>query len=96
MFRPTVLRTVARVAAAAAAPTTSRTFVSRASAPVLRFSKIPATAASWKVAAGVRAYSAAGGLTKEDAEGRIVTLLAGFDKVCFCSFAVSLEGNGGW
>lgn len=88
MFRTALVRTVAARRAAAAvvvSPAAARTFVSR---PVLRVnnankvssSSSAVAAAAWKVGS-VRAYSAAGGLSKEDVEGRIVGLLAGFDKV---------------
>ncbi|CAN8104686.1 unnamed protein product [Discula destructiva] len=82
MFRPTVLRTAARRAAATVivVPTAARTFASRPAASVLRLATKNSVA--WKApAVGVRAYSAAGGLSKDDVEGRIVGLLAGFDKV---------------
>lgn len=84
MFRTSLLRTASTVAArravvaAAAAPAAAaRTFVSRPAA-ALRVKAVAPVA--WKVGS-VRAYSAAGGLSKEDVEGRIVGLLAGFDKV---------------
>lgn len=37
---------------------------------------------AWKIA-GVRTYASGAGLSKEDVEGRIIGLLAGFDKVRF-------------
>ncbi|KAJ4417867.1 mitochondrial acyl carrier protein [Gnomoniopsis sp. IMI 355080] len=83
MFRTSLLRTASTVAARRAVVVpAARTFVSRsagaASAAALRTKAVAPVA--WKVGS-VRAYSAAGGLSKEDVEGRIVGLLAGFDKV---------------
>ncbi|KAH0593589.1 hypothetical protein MHUMG1_08727 [Metarhizium humberi] len=68
MFRTALLRT-ARVAARplAAAPLSARIALPRAAA-------VPKML-------GVRTYSAAGGLKKEEVEGRIMSLLQGFDKV---------------
>ncbi|KID97325.1 Acyl carrier protein-like protein, partial [Metarhizium majus ARSEF 297] len=68
MFRTALLRT-ARVAARplAAAPPSARIALPRAAA-------VPKML-------GVRMYSAAGGLKKEEVEGRIMSLLQGFDKV---------------
>lgn len=68
MFRTALLRT-ARVAARplAAAPLSARIALPRAAA-------VPKML-------GVRMYSAAGGLKKEEVEGRIMSLLQGFDKV---------------
>lgn len=88
MFRTSLLRTASTVAArravVAAAPAAARTFVSRpAAAAALR---VNSKAVAWKVGS-VRAYSAAGGLSKDDVEGRIVGLLAGFDKVSHFSYS---------
>ncbi|KAK9438132.1 Acyl carrier protein-like protein [Metarhizium brunneum] len=68
MFRTALLR-AARVAARplAAAPLSARIALPRAAA-------VPKML-------GVRMYSAAGGLKKEEVEGRIMSLLQGFDKV---------------
>ncbi|KID69059.1 Acyl carrier protein [Metarhizium brunneum] len=68
MFRTALLRT-ARGAARplAAAPLSARIALPRAAA-------VPKML-------GVRMYSAAGGLKKEEVEGRIMSLLQGFDKV---------------
>lgn len=74
MFRTTVMRSVARAAFAPAVRRTTLVAVPRisAAAPVaLRAqSFVP-----------VRMYSAGGGLKKEEVEGRIMSLLQGFDKV---------------
>ncbi|KAM0427932.1 hypothetical protein ACHAPT_007392 [Fusarium lateritium] len=72
MFRTAVLRSVARVAARPAA--------------VTRFAVVAAPRAAVVVPKiqsfqGVRFYSAGGALNKEEVEGRIMSLLQGFDKV---------------
>lgn len=83
MFRTSLLRTASTVAARRAVVPAARTFVSRpAAAAALRVNAKTVAPVAWKVGS-VRAYSAAGGLSKEDVEGRIVGLLAGFDKVSF-------------
>ncbi|KAK8931637.1 Acyl carrier protein, mitochondrial [Metarhizium anisopliae] len=68
MFRTALLR-AARVTARplAAAPPSARIALPRAAA-------VPKML-------GVRMYSAAGGLKKEEVEGRIMSLLQGFDKI---------------
>ncbi|KAJ4388077.1 mitochondrial acyl carrier protein [Gnomoniopsis smithogilvyi] len=84
MFRTSLLRTASTVAARrVVVPAATRTFVSRSAGAALRVNSNNTRAVApvaWKVGS-VRAYSAAGGLTKEDVEGRIVSLLAGFDKI---------------
>lgn len=82
MFRTSLLRTASTVAARRAVVPAARTFVSRPVAAALRVNAKAVAPVAWKVGS-VRAYSAAGGLSKEDVEGRIVGLLAGFDKVSF-------------
>lgn len=83
MFRTSLLRTASVAASRVVAPAAARTFVSRSAGAALRVNSPKAVApVAWKVG-GLRAYSAAGGLSKEDVEGRIVGLLAGFDKVSF-------------
>ncbi|KAF3763955.1 ACP-like protein [Cryphonectria parasitica EP155] len=83
MFRTAALRTSA-AAARRVAPSAARNFGSIVSRPALRQSmvvkKVVASPAAWKLGA-VRTYSAGGSLSKEDVEGRIMSLLAGFDKV---------------
>lgn len=71
MFRTAILRSAVR---AAARPAVRRTTLvaPRVATPVM--SRIQNLMA-------VRMYSAAGGLNKEEVEGRIVSLLQGFDKV---------------
>ncbi|KAG5949823.1 Acyl carrier protein, mitochondrial [Claviceps sorghi] len=69
MFRTVLLRSAAR---AASRPVTRSFVAPRRAAPVLP--KLPQLL-------GVRMYSAAGGLKKEEVEGRIMSLLQGFDKV---------------
>ncbi|KAL6876851.1 acyl carrier protein [Trichoderma novae-zelandiae] len=77
MFRTAVLRTSASAVRAVARPVAiRRTAAFAAAAP-------RAVAAPLRVqsAMGVRMYSAGGGLNKEEVEGRIMSLLQGFDKV---------------
>lgn len=81
MFRTAaVLRSAASAAARRSATTTSRSFSSVVSRPALVSKAVVPVSrvAGWN---SVRCYSAAGGLSKEDVEGRITSLLAGFDKV---------------
>lgn len=85
MFRSAaVLRSAASAAArrSVAATTTSRSFSSVVSRPTLA-SRVVAAAPVSRVAGwnSVRCYAAGSGLSKEDVEGRITSLLAGFDKV---------------
>ncbi|KAI3400083.1 hypothetical protein diail_4621 [Diaporthe ilicicola] len=84
MFRTAVLRSVTSAAArrSAVAATTSRSFSSVVSRPTLAVRAVVAAPVS-RVAGwtAVRCYAAGSGLTKEDVEGRITSLLAGFDKV---------------
>lgn len=88
MFRTAVLRTTAAAAAAArrTAVPAARSFsaISRPSlvGAVKKQQTIPA---AWKIGAAVRTYASGGGLTKDEAEGRIMNLLAGFDKVSSCT-----------
>lgn len=71
MFRTALLRSAVRAASRPALRTSSFA-APRAVAPVVpRVQKMIA----------VRMYSAAGGLKKEEVEGRIMSLLQGFDKV---------------
>ncbi|XWW99857.1 hypothetical protein V2A60_007871 [Cordyceps javanica] len=73
MFRTAAIRSVARAAFAPAVRRTTLVAVPRVAAPVaLRAAQsfVP-----------VRMYSAGGGLKKEEVEGRIMSLLQGFDKV---------------
>ena len=74
MFRTALLRTARAAARPVAFPT--RRF---ASAAAMR----PAVArvAAPRIVMGVRNYSAGGALQKEEVEGRIMSLLQGFDKV---------------
>lgn len=87
MFRTAaVLRSAASAAArrSAAATTASRSFSSVVSRPTVAASSKAAFAAPVSRVAGwnsVRCYAAGSGLSKEDVEGRITSLLAGFDKV---------------
>lgn len=74
MFRTAMLRSAVRAASRPALRTSSFVVAPRAVAPVVpRVQKMIA----------VRMYSAAGGLKKEEVEGRIMSLLQGFDKVCY-------------
>lgn len=89
MFRTAVLRSVARVAARPAA--------------VTRFAAVAAAAPRAATAAvvvpkiqsfqGVRFYSAGGALNKEEVEGRIMSLLQGFDKVSFFEYLLGSVGR---
>lgn len=84
MFRNALVRTARR--AAVVAPAASRSIsvaAASASRPTLAASarkQAVAPAAAWGQVFAVRGY-ASGGLSKEDVEGRIMSLLAGFDKV---------------
>lgn len=84
MFRSAaVLRSAASAAArrSVVATTTSRSFSSVVSRPTLASKVVAAPVsrvAGWN---SVRCYAAGSGLSKEDVEGRITSLLAGFDKV---------------
>lgn len=90
MFRTSLLRTASTVAARRAVVPAARTFVSRPAAAALRVNAKTVAPVAWKVGS-VRAYSAAGGLSKEDVEGRIVGLLAGFDKVSLLLSVLRME-----
>lgn len=85
MFR-TALRSAASAAArrSVVATNTSRSFSSVVSRPTLAARAVAAApvsrVAGWN---SVRCYAAGSGLSKEDVEGRITSLLAGFDKVRF-------------
>ncbi|KAJ0107488.1 hypothetical protein N8I77_013742 [Diaporthe amygdali] len=81
MFRTAVLRSAASAAARrSVVATTSRSFSSVVSRPALASKAVApiSRVASWTT---VRCYAAGSGLSKEDVEGRITSLLAGFDKV---------------
>lgn len=79
MFRTAVLRSAASVAARRSA---TRSFSSVVSRPALvsksAVAPFVSRVASWNA---VRGYASGSGLSKEDVEGRIMSLLAGFDKV---------------
>ncbi|KAL7904603.1 acyl carrier protein [Trichoderma velutinum] len=76
MFRTAVLRTSASAVRAVARPVAIRRTAALVAAP-------RAVAAPVRIQSlmGVRMYSAGGGLNKEEVEGRIMSLLQGFDKV---------------
>ncbi|KAH6609126.1 acyl carrier [Trichoderma cornu-damae] len=78
MFRTAILRTSASAFRAAVA----RPAVIRRTA-LMAAPRAAAAAAPVRVQSlvGVRMYSAGGGLNKEEVEGRIMSLLQGFDKV---------------
>lgn len=85
MFRTALLRT-AQVAARPVAALPARRF---ASAAVAR----PAVArVAPRAAFGVRSYSGGGALQKEEVEGRIMSLLQGFDKVSSFLLCLSCLG----
>ncbi|KAI0864793.1 acyl carrier protein-like protein [Xylaria cubensis] len=75
MFRTAVLRSAILASRAVARPIATRSAFAfpraAAVAPASRIAAIPA----------VRMYSAASGLKREEVEGRIMGILAGFDKV---------------
>ena len=77
MFRTAILRS-SLAARSAIRPATTNTARRLAVAPRSATAVFAPRAAAWS---GVRCYSAAGGLNKEEVEGRIKTLLQGFDKV---------------
>lgn len=80
MFRTTALRSASRAAAAAALrPVARSTSMFAAAAPRAVAAPVAVRAQSF---VPVRMYSAGGGLKKEEVEGRIMSLLQGFDKVC--------------
>ncbi|KAK7423819.1 mitochondrial acyl carrier protein [Neonectria magnoliae] len=75
MFRSAVLRSASAAARAALRPAVAqRTVFAAAAAPRAVLPKIQSFQA-------VRMYSAGGALNKEEVEGRIISLLQGFDKV---------------
>lgn len=90
-----MLRTVlARSARAVARPAmSSRTFVTAAAKPTaVRVSAATMAAAPrFTAVKAVRMYSAGGALNKDEVEGRIMSLLQGFDKVSL----PRCWGNGG-
>lgn len=79
MFRTALLRTAPRAASMVAArpAAAARTYIAAAARPV----RVMAPRVQSVYA--VRMYSAGGGLNKEEVEGRIMSLLSGFDKVSF-------------
>ncbi|KAK3179932.1 mitochondrial acyl carrier protein [Lecanicillium sp. MT-2017a] len=79
MFRTSALRSASRAAAAAALrPVARSTSMFAAAAPRAVAAPVAVRAQSF---VPVRMYSAGGGLKKEEVEGRIMSLLQGFDKV---------------
>lgn len=84
MFRTAVLRSVARASFAPAVRRSALVAAPRVAAPV---------AVRAQSFVPVRMYSAGGGLKKEEVEGRIMSLLQGFDKVRHgCVFSPSSYG----
>lgn len=89
MFR-TALRTAKVVARPAVLP--ARRFASSVAMRPAVSRAVPARAV-----VGARWYSAGGGLQKEEVEGRVMSLLQGFDKVSFFSVVpFSPWGRGLW
>jgi len=82
MFRTALLRTAPALRTVAARPAVSSTrFLSGVA-------RRPVVIAPTRTAAfAVRYYSAGGSLNKEEVEGRIISLLQGFDKVRFRPFS---------
>ncbi|OAA73706.1 NADH:ubiquinone oxidoreductase 9.6kD subunit [Cordyceps fumosorosea ARSEF 2679] len=76
MFRTAAIRSVTRAALAPPAAAVVRRTALVAAAP-----RVVALRATQSCFVPVRMYSAGGGLKKEEVEGRIMTLLQGFDKV---------------
>ncbi|KAK0382674.1 hypothetical protein NLU13_6685 [Sarocladium strictum] len=74
MFRTAVLRTSAAASRVALRPAARRTLITAAAPRAAVLPKIQSLVA-------VRMYSAGGALSKEQVEGRILSLLQGFDKV---------------
>jgi hypothetical protein len=79
MFRTTMIRSSAATARVALRPAAAarRTPITAAAAPSSRAALLPKIQSF----AAVRMYSAGGSLSKEAVEGRIISLLQGFDKV---------------
>ncbi|KAM5341840.1 hypothetical protein ACJ41O_014871 [Fusarium nematophilum] len=77
MFRTAVLRSASQAARAVARPAMRRSAV--LAAPRVSAVAVPKIQSFQ----GVRFYSAGGALNKEEVEGRIISLLQGFDKVSF-------------
>lgn len=80
MFRSTIVKSAATAAARRSATVLTTRSLSTISRPAVTSLRTINKPIAWKVG-GIRGYAAAGGLTKEDVEGRITSLLAGFDKV---------------
>ncbi|EFX04770.1 acyl carrier protein [Grosmannia clavigera kw1407] len=80
MFRSTIARAAASVTRAIAAAPVQTATVARFALAGRRIAVVP-TARPAVAAMAVRWYSAGGGLEKEEVEGRIISLLKGFDKV---------------
>lgn len=75
MFRTALIRSAATASRVAARPMIAR------AAPIARAAVVAAPAPKWAALKAVRMYSAAAGLKKEEVEGRIISILNGFDKV---------------
>jgi NADH dehydrogenase (ubiquinone) 1 alpha/beta subcomplex 1 len=87
MFRTAILRTSTAVSRVAARPAARSTLVTAAAPRAAILPKIQSLVA-------IRMYSAGGALSKEQVEGRIMSLLQGFDKVSYNSHhASSVEGT---
>lgn len=88
MFRPSILRSAVTVAArlGAARTVSGANTISRSQQFVASFAKNTAAIVAPRVATlqAVRFYAGGGGLNKEEVEGRIISLLSGFDKVRIC------------
>jgi NADH dehydrogenase (ubiquinone) 1 alpha/beta subcomplex 1, acyl-carrier protein len=82
MFRTAILRTSASVARVALRPAARRTMIAAASP---RIGAASAVIPKLQTLRAVRLYSAGGSLNKEEVEGRIMSLLQGFDKVSIAS-----------
>lgn len=98
MFRSALVRAARRAAALPAARGLSSMSMASSSRPSLAAGAAGAKkqGVAWGKVLAVRGYASGGGLTKEDAEGRIMSLLAGFDKVSgvLCSWCWWWGGGG--
>ncbi|KAH7327729.1 acyl carrier protein-like protein [Stachybotrys elegans] len=78
MFRTAVLRSLASATARASVrPVAARQSLVRLAAAAASPARVPRL----QSLVAVRGYASAGGLNKEEVEGRIISLLSGFDKV---------------
>jgi NADH dehydrogenase (ubiquinone) 1 alpha/beta subcomplex 1, acyl-carrier protein len=77
MFRNALLRSARAAVVARPAISSSRTLITAAAKPI----RVAAMAPRIQSVQAVRMYSAGGALNQQEVEGRIMSLLQGFDKV---------------